>query len=152
VFRVADEVDQFVRAVIVARLRRGDLPIFLSDHADDRDRFEALQSETLALRARLKELARQFVAEVIDAAQLAEGTRVGQERLAEIEEAQAASVRASALDRLASALDPGAAFLDADLDRQRAILHTLVTVSLIPGGKGRPAGWKPGRPTSVRSP
>jgi hypothetical protein len=154
VLRTAEDVDAFVRSVIVARLRRDDLADLLAGHADDPDVFEALQSEALALRARLKDLARQFVGEVIDAAQLAEGTRVGQERLAEIEQAQAAAIRISALDQLAGAPDPGQVFLDADLDRQRAILHTLAVVTLLPGPKGRPAGWKPGqsyfRPESIR--
>jgi hypothetical protein len=145
VFRVADDVDQFVRSVIVARLRRDDLADLLARNADDPDVFAALQAEALAVRARLKELARQFMVGAVDAAQLAEGTRIGQDRLGEIEKAQAAAVRVSALDVLAGAPDPGQAFLDADLDRQRAIVDTLVTVRLMPGRKGRPVGWKQGQ-------
>jgi DNA invertase Pin-like site-specific DNA recombinase len=152
--RNAADLDRFVRHVIAARLRRADLADLLAGHSDDPGKYEALQAEAMAVRARLKELARLYMTEVIDAGALAEGTRVGQERLADIEQAQADAVRVSALDSLAGSPDPGQAFLDADLDRQRGIVRTLVTVELLPGHKGRPADWKPGEsyfdPASVR--
>jgi len=152
VFRVAEEVDAYVRATVAARLRRDDLADLLASHADDPAAFEALRVEALAVRARLDELAGLFAEDTIDAAQLAEGSRKLRDRLAEIERAQAATVHTSALDLLAGAPDPGQAFLDAPLDRQRAIVHTLATVTVKVSGRGRPPGWKAGsyfRPESV---
>jgi site-specific DNA recombinase len=151
--RTAEDVDEYVRATIAARLRRPDLADLLAGHAEDPAAFEALRVEALALRARLDELAGLFADGDIDALQLTEGTRKINAALADIERAQAASVRVSALDGMAAAPDPGLAFLKLPLDRQRAVVAALATITLLPGGKGRPAGWKAGesyfRPESV---
>ena len=37
-------------------------------------------------------------------------------------------------------------FLDAPVDRQRAIVRALADVVILPSPRGRPAGWKPGQP------
>lgn len=151
--RVADEVDEYVRQVIAARLRRDDLADLLASNATDPAAFDAQTSEAVVLRARLDELAALFAAGAIDGPQLAGGTRNLRDRLEALERAQARAVHGSALDVVAGATDPGRAFLDAPLDRQRAIVHALATVTIYPSGRGRPAGWKPGesyfRPETV---
>jgi len=92
-----------------------------------------------------------FAQGTIDAEQLAAGTKSIVADLEDVCGQLQAAYSGSALDGIASAPiasapDPGAAFLAADLDRQRLVVDALIEVTLLPSGKGRPKGWEPGQP------
>lgn len=137
------EVDELVAAVVVERLRRPDVADLL--HHDDDGRLSTLEAEAVALRSRLDSLAALFAQGIVDAQQLTEGSREVKRRLEEVRELTAASYHGTALAGVADAGDPGAAWLDAPLDRRRAVLDALATVTLVRGAAGRPAGWQPGQ-------
>jgi site-specific DNA recombinase len=75
---------------------------------------------------------------------LTEGSREIKRRLDEVREETATLYHGTALAGGAEADDPGAAWLDAPLDRKRAVLDALASVTLHLGRHGRPAGWRPG--------
>lgn len=146
------EVDGLVSRVLVERLRREDLADLLAQ--DDDGHLAGLESEAVALRSRLDSLAGLFGQGLIDARQLAEGSREINRRLEEVQAQTAAAYSGSALAGVAGAPDPGAAWLGAPLDRRRAVLDALASVTLLRGAAGRPPGWSPGqsyfRPELVR--
>jgi site-specific DNA recombinase len=141
--RKQSDVDDFVSAVIVERLRRPDLADLLS--RDDDGRLARLEGESVSLRSRLDSLAALFGQGVIDAQQLTEGSREVKHRLDEVRKETAALYHGTALAGVADADDPGAVWLDAPLDRKRAVLDALAAVTLLLGGHGRPTGWQPGQ-------
>jgi DNA invertase Pin-like site-specific DNA recombinase len=140
--RKQSDVDDFVSAVIVGRLRQPDLADLLS--RDDEGHLAQLQAESIELRSRLDSLAALFGQGVIDAQQLTEGSREINRRLDEVREATASVYHGTALVGVADADDPGSAWLDAPLERKRAVLDALASVTLFLGPHGRPAGWQPG--------
>lgn len=152
VTRTQAEVDQYVSGLIVARLRRGDARGLLMARTDP-DEGERLSGQVVQMRTRLDELAALFAAGDIDGPQLKAASATLREKLDEAEGALAARVRGDAVASLVAAPDPGQAWLDAPLGRQRAVLDALMKVTLHKSGKGRPAGWKPGesyfRPQTV---
>ena len=140
--RIAD-VDNYVSAVIVERLRRPDA-ISLAAH-DNTDEINALEAESVALRTRLDSLAAFFAQGLIDAQQLTEGTRQLNAALTEVRGKTSKLFNGSALSGIADTDDAGAAWLEAPLDRKRAVIDALAAVTLLKGGHGRPAGWQPGQ-------
>lgn len=145
VSRLRESVDQYVEAVIMERLRRPDLAELLAsaDHGGDVAVFEA---KAIELRERLDQLAGVFARGEIDSQQLTAGSRSLNAEMERIREQISDHYRDTVLDGIGTAPDPGAAWLDAPLDRKRAVLDTLVTVTLLPGQSGRPPGWQPGEP------
>jgi site-specific DNA recombinase len=144
VVRVQQPVDAFVRDLVVERLRRPDLADLLVENEAGVD-VRALELRAVELTERKNQLAAVFAEGAIDAQQLAAGSRRLQHELDDVRNQVAAAYSGSALDGVGSAPDPGAAFLEASLDRQRLVVDALMTVTLLPSGRGRPAGWKPGQ-------
>jgi site-specific DNA recombinase len=137
------DVDDLVTRVIVKRLR---LPDVASLVARDRgDEVRTLEAETVALRSRLDSLAGFFAQGAIDAQQLTEGTKEINAVLAEVRDKISRIYDGSALAGIVDTDDAGSAWLEAPLDRKRAVLAALATVTLLRGAQGRPAGWKPGQ-------
>lgn len=151
--RKLEEIDAYVEGVIVARLRQPDLVEILQEPTTGPD-LRALEIRVVELRERLNQLADVFAEGAIDAEQLSSGTRRLNQELESTREQIAAVYNGTALAGVADAPDPGAAWLRADLDRRRAVLDALAAVTILPSGRGRPAGWRPGesyfRPESVR--
>lgn len=140
VVRSCRDVDEYVAEFAVARLGRDDAAdLLMADGATDT---AELHTQALALRGRLDELASAFADGDIDARQMREGSERARSRLTAIEDQIAEAARGSALDGLIGIDLAGWTALD--LDRQRAALDTLMVVRLLPSGKGRPAGWRPG--------
>lgn len=137
------DVDELVTAVVVERLRRPDIADLL--RSDDDNQVSALEAEAVALRSRLDSLAAMFAQGAVDAQQLTEGSREINRRLDEVRELTSAAYSGTALAGVADAEDPGAAWRDASLDRRRAVLDALATITLLRGAAGRPAGWEPGQ-------
>jgi hypothetical protein len=129
---------------VIARLSRDDARDLLID--DDREDLAELRGEQQALRMRLNQLAEDFADGTIDGIQL----KAGSERLrARLTDAQARMVhvdRAPLLADLVTADDVRKAWLGIGLDRQRAVIDLLYTVTLMP----RPAGNAPAPLGSVR--
>lgn len=141
--RTMADVDKFVDTVIAARLRRPDFAeklakIVIVDTG-------ALETQAMTLRARLDELAGLYAVETIDAQQLAKGTTELRERLAAVRAEISTAYSGTAFAGIADAPDPGAAWLNAKLDRKRAVLAAVATVTLLKGAGGRPAGWRAGQ-------
>lgn len=137
------DVDQFVSTVIAERLRRPDALDLLRPAAPEID-VAALESQALELVERKAQLAAVFAEGAIDPAQLAEGSRRLDAMLTGLREQISAAYSGTAFEGIAEAADPGAAWLDATLERQRLVLDALLTVTLKPTGRGRPPGWRPG--------
>lgn len=144
VTRTLADVDNYVEQVITARLRRPDAADLLAVTARADVDTHALEDQAVTLRARLDELASLFAQGVIDAQQLTGGTRDLNAQLDAIRERIADAFRGTAMAGVADALDPGAAWLNAPVERKRAVLDALATVTLVKGAGGRPHGWRPG--------
>jgi len=154
VSRTLADVDHYVEAVIVARLRRPDLADILAKATAPGADVPALEAQSVTLRARLDQLAQMFGRGEIDAQSLTAGTREIDGRLGDVRTQITDAYSGTVLSGVAEAPDPGAAWLEAPLDRRQAVLAALATVTLHKSGRGRPAGWQPGesyfRPETVR--
>jgi len=145
VTRAAEPLDDFVRRLVAERLRQPDLADLLAPTTPDVD-VRALEARSVELTERKNQLGTMFAQGTIDAEQLAAGTKSIAADLDDVRTRLQASYSGSALDGIATAADPGTAFLDADLERQRLVVDALMTVTLLPSGRGRPKGWQPGQP------
>lgn len=145
VARAASSLDARVRDLAAARLRRPDAHDLVEVDGDD--------AAVLALRERAEELrAKQLVhdadydAGYIDGRRHAAATVRTTAELTAVLAQLAGRQRDSVLAHALRAPDPGAWFLDAPLDAQRAIVDALMIVTVNRGRRGRPAGWQPGQP------
>lgn len=149
VSRSVESVDDYVIGTVLARLRRPDVADLLAPPAPDTS---ALHVEATALRERLTELSRLFADGMVDASQLAEGSTAIRGKLSAVEGRIADANSGTVLGEFAGR-DPADVWADLDLDRRRAVVDTLVAVTILVSPKGRPAGWQPGmsyfRPESV---
>lgn len=145
VYRMAANVDDYVRDLVVERLSRPDAAKLLVSAAPSVD-VAALRDESLVLRQRLDELAASFAQGVLDLRQLHAGTETARRRLAEVEGALAASVATSPIAQLVDAEDVAARWDALDVSRRRAVVNALMTVRILPAPKGKPPGWRAGQP------
>jgi hypothetical protein len=123
------DVDNYVSRVIVARLRKPDMASLLA--RDNAAEIAELEAEAVAFRARLDSLAAFFAQGAIDAQQLTEGTRQLNAQLTEVRGKTSKPFNGSALSGIADSEDAGSAWLEAPLDRQRAVIDALATVTLL---------------------
>jgi site-specific DNA recombinase len=137
--RVADPVDEFVSAVIVARLRRPDLADLLAEPAPDT---APLRAEAATLRLRVEQLADDIG---LDEVTLARRARALQRRVDDIRVLLAEAGRTNAMSGLLAAPDPGAAWLLLDVAGRQTVARELCTVTLLPA----PTGRKPFDPATV---
>jgi site-specific DNA recombinase len=151
--RPAAQVDAFVEAVIVERLSRPDARDLLTPPEGAVDP-TGLHLQDAALAGRLAELGRMFAASEIEADTLRAGTTDIRQQRERITAALAAASRGSVLAGVVDAADPAKVWAGLDLSRRRAIIATLVTVTILPARRGRRPGWQAGEayfdPTSVR--
>lgn len=149
--RVAEEVDEFVSAVVIERLSRPD-----ARHLTARPGIDtaALHTNALALRAQLDELAAMYARRSITASQLETGSRDLRAQLDHVEAQLVDAARGSALVDLVGAVDLADRWSRLDLDRRRAVIDELMMVTLLPSRRGRRPGWQPGEsyfdPQTVR--
>jgi site-specific DNA recombinase len=140
VVRNAAELDAYVCMVMRAGLNRPGWAELTRPAAPEID-LAALNAEEIELQQRLDALADDIT---LKERVLARRTQALEKRLAEITEQKAAAGRGWALSGVADAPDPGAAFDRLDLDRKRAIIQLLLTITINRAPKGRPAGWRAG--------
>lgn len=132
--RKAQPIDDFVQALVIARLSRPDA-VDLFAHPDDTVVVGDLRDEQKGIRARLDGLAEAFAAGDIDRQALAAGTRRLNERLGVIDSELAATVTAPRLADVATADDVAATFADLALQARRGIIDALLTITLLPVGR-----------------
>lgn len=128
------EVDECIGAAVIDRMSMPDAIGLLTQQPDIDT--SALQDEAANLRARLGRLGELFADGKIGEADLIGGRERGGARLAEIETKLANLGRASVFSPLVSVPDPAAAWEALTLDRRRAVVDTLMTVTLYPSGCG----------------
>lgn len=132
--RRADPVEEYVAALVVARLSQPDARTLLVDHAGAD--VPALQLESTGVRERLDALAVDFADGALTASQLRIATDRLRGRLAEIERELADAGRVDVLGALVDAEDAQAAWDALSLERRRAVISTLMQVTLHPVGRG----------------
>jgi site-specific DNA recombinase len=142
VVRRCRPLDAFIESVIVERLSRPDAADLGRPSASVD--VSALQVQRLVLQARLDELVDRFAAGQITGQQLERGSATLRAQLADLDRQLADAAGTSALDGV---VGPAAAEVWAtlDLSRRRAILDTLMTVTVRRTRRGRPPGWQPGQ-------
>jgi DNA invertase Pin-like site-specific DNA recombinase len=142
--REAGFCDWRVTERVIDRLSRDDARDLLID--DDREDLADLRTEQSTLRMRLDQLAEQFADGTLSASQLRAGTDRLRTRLTDLEARMVHVDRAPLLADLVTAHDVRKAWEVAGLDRQRAVIDLLYTVTLLP----RPPGRIPPTLESVR--
>lgn len=128
--RAQKPVDDWVRTVIAARLRREDAADLLKPAAAD---LQPLFDQLDRLRERQAATDADYDADLIDGLRYRSKTARTQAEMAEVQRQLASWGTPGALADALAAPDPAAAFLDAGLMTQRAIVDALCTVRLHPG-------------------
>ncbi len=130
----AQDRDDYVTTAVVDRLSRPDaLDLLAADSSVD---VAALREEASALRVRLTELVDLYADGTITRAQLERGTDRARTRLAVVEQELAGAGGVSVVGDLVTAADVQATWDGLDLDRQRAVIDALVTVTFLSPGQG----------------
>lgn len=139
VVRLCEQVDSLVSSVMIERLSRPDAALERPASTDS----ASVHVERLALGARLDEIVDLHAAGDITARQLQRGTASLRGQLDTLDRQLAAAVSLTALHGV---VGPQAARVwpTLDVSRRRAIVDTLVTVTIERGRRGRRPGWKPG--------
>ena len=106
---------------------------------------EDLAAHANALRAKLDGFAADYAADLITRQQMLDGTALTRKRLEKAEAQMAAQAQRSVL----AAVPLGTPQVVEEwhgyhLDKQRAIVDALMTVTILPARRGRPAGFRPG--------
>lgn len=133
VARTARDVDDLVTGVILELLSRPDWSQVLATPTATVDG-KWLAVEAVTLRARLGEAADQFAEGNITAAQLAKITGRVREKLADVEDAMSRAARGSALAPF-TGRDPVKVWQSLPLDRRRAVVREMMTVTVLPTGR-----------------
>lgn len=135
VCRLSSPVDDYITELVIERLSRPDAADLLIDH--DRPDIDALRSEAQVLRARLEEIACEFADDpTMPAAMVRTMTERVQAKLADVEAQMADAGRVSVLGGLAGAKDVRTVWDDLDIDRRRAVINTLMSITLHSPGRG----------------
>lgn len=143
VARDAVALDAWVGSVIAALLSRPEVIEALRGDGPDTG---PLQLEVERVTAEMDAAAAAAASGEITIRQLAIASAGLLERKAAAEAELAAAARTGIVGELLGP-DPGPALWDAlTLDGRRALLSALLTVTILPAPRGRPAGWKPGQP------
>lgn len=130
--RARGPVDTWVREVIAARLRREDMAELLAPAEAE---LAPLIAEKDRLHDRLRRIGADYDAERIDGFRFQSATERVRAELAAIEQQMAARTTGMALAEILSAPDPAAAFLDASVMAQRAVINALCVVRLRKGAR-----------------
>ncbi|PYC75207.1 serine recombinase [Micromonospora arborensis] len=132
--RASEPVDWWVTEVVIGRLERPDAALLLAD--DKRPDAAKLRREARALRVRLDSLAGLLADGVLTEVGVRRESVKLRTKLAEVEAAQADAGRVNVLGPLINAPDVRAAVEALDTDRLRVVIDTLMTVTLLPPGRG----------------
>jgi site-specific DNA recombinase len=139
--RPALDVDRYVTDVVVGVLAKNGAKLLAPDLGP---RVAELHALDAGYDARLREQGRLYAQGLIDTPTLLAGQDTIRAEREKITEALAAAAQGSVLAGVADALDPAKAWAGLDRSRQREIIRVLMTVTILPGKRGRPRGWRPG--------
>jgi len=135
--RNAAALDDFIERLAVARLSRPDAVDLFAPAGDGKGAERAVQ--LAALRAKLDGFTEDYDADRITRSQYLDGTAKTLDRIAALEKQMAAAVTVSVLSSVPLGTpDVAAAWEGYDLDRKRAIIAALMTVTVLPAPRGRP--------------
>ncbi|RSN64012.1 recombinase family protein [Streptomyces sp. WAC 04229] len=134
--RRAEVVDQYVEDTIVERLEKPDAHELLEPAPEGVD-VAALQAEGEQIRARMRDLGGLFGAGELELAPFTEGMETARAQLDGVTRQLARAVTADPLAGLVGAPDVRAAWKALELDRKRAVLRSLVEVTLRTPRPGR---------------
>ncbi|MHD0299882.1 recombinase family protein [Rhodococcus qingshengii] len=136
--RIADQLDEYVSEIVIARLSLPDAAITLGSEVVDAT---ALQVQRDGLQGRLDELASMFAQDAIDGGQLLRGSTELRARIdaidVELRQARSSSVLSDLVlagDRLRDVWE------SLSVDLQGKVVDALMTVTVLPAGRGRQPG------------
>jgi site-specific DNA recombinase len=142
VARQAEPVEEFIEKLVIARLSRADAADLVSVEEAGVD-VAALREEAAAIRANLEELAGDCALGRISRAQMLKATEKGNARLAEIGTELDHASRENVLAPLVAAENAAAMWTGLDISRKRAVIKTLMTVTLHSPGRGARGAFDP---------
>ena len=135
VARQAVPVEEFITKVVVGRLSRADAADLVADPEGGPD-VVALREEAAAIRRNLEEMAADRALGLITRPQLLAATGRANIRLEEIGSELEHAARENVLAPLVAAENAASVWADLDLSRQRAVIKTLMSVTLHSPGRG----------------
>lgn len=142
VARQAAPVEDFIEKLVIARLSRPDAADLVEVPEGGPD-VAALREEAAAIRRNLEEMAAARALGLIDRAQMLAATGRANVRLAEISTDLDGAARENVLAPLVAAENAAAAWQDLDPSRKRAVIKTLMTITLHSPGKGARRAFDP---------
>ena len=142
VARRAAPVEDFIRRAVIARLSSPDAAGLLEPPAGGPD-VAGLREEATAIRASLEEMAADRALGLITRAQMLAATQRGNTRLGEIEAALADAARENVLAPLVANGSAASVWAGLDLARKRAVIKTLMSITLHSPGKGTRRDFDP---------
>jgi hypothetical protein len=142
VARQAAPVEAFIEKLVIARLSRPDAADLVTVPEGGPD-VGALREQAAAIRQNLDEMAADRAVGLIDRAQMLAATERANLRLAQIGTALDGAARESVLAPLVVAESVASVWQDLDLSRQRAVIKSLMIVTLHSPGKGARRAFDP---------
>jgi site-specific DNA recombinase len=142
VARRAAPVDDFIERTVIARLSAPDAADLVAVPEGGPD-VARLREEAAAIRATLEEMARDRALGLMTRAQMVAGTEAANIRLAEIGRELEEAARENVLAPLVAAENAAGVWESLDLARKRAIIKTLMTITLLSPGKGAHHAFDP---------
>ena len=143
VARQAGPVEMFIEKLVVARLSRPDAADLVTAEDSGVD-VAALREEATAIRVNLEEMASDRALGKITRAQMLKATEAGTARLDQIGAELDTAARENVLAPLVAAENAAAAWAGLDISRKRAVVKTLMSVTLYSPGSGAPPRVRPG--------
>jgi DNA invertase Pin-like site-specific DNA recombinase len=134
VSRRAGPIDEYVAAIVCARLARPDAAQLLLDGS--KPDLSELQSQADQLRRRINGLADEYAADRITLGQMSRATEQLRDRLRITEAEMMETSRVDILGPLVNATDGREVWNRLDVDRRRAVVDVLMTVVIHPAGRG----------------
>ena len=142
VARQAEPVETFVEKLVVARLSRPDAADLVSVEEAGVD-VAGLREEAAAIRRNLEEMAGDCALSRISRAQMLKATQAGNARLDQIGAELDGAARENVLAPLVAAENAAAVWAGLDISRKRAVIKTLMSVTLYSPGKGARRAFDP---------
>ncbi|QFZ74013.1 hypothetical protein GFH48_12830 [Streptomyces fagopyri] len=145
VTRTAELLDGYVEALVVERLSRPDAVSLFVPSPKVGESTEQLALRANTLRVKLDQYSADYADDLITRKQMLDGTARTRSKLTEIEGEMSRRATVPLLARLPIGT-PGfeQAWEAYTLERKRAIIDALMTVTVLPSRRGRPKGFKPG--------
>lgn len=142
--RKAEPVDELVEGIVLERLSRPDASNLLSTR--DTPDLSAHRGRADAIRQRLDDLATGLEEGVLTLAAVRKSSDRLRSELAAVDAQIADATRADVLAPLVEAADVGAVWSGLDLAQRRAVIDTLMTITL----QAPERGWQPFNPETVQ--